>query len=59
MTMTTMAWLSALPPFLTLAVAIWSGRIIPSILVGILLGGYLRDSRITGASLVATIRECL
>ncbi len=46
--MITMNWLSVLPPLLTIAVAIWSKRIIPSLLVGLLLGGYLLDPRITG-----------
>ena len=46
--MTTMTWLSVLPPLLTIALAIWSKRIIPSLLAGLLLGGYLLDRRITG-----------
>jgi len=46
--MTSMTWLSILPPLLTIAVAIWSRRTIPSLLVGLLLGGYLLDWRITG-----------
>ncbi|MEX2090077.1 MAG: Na+/H+ antiporter NhaC family protein [Bacteroidota bacterium] len=43
-----MTWLSVLPPLLTIALAIWSKRIIPSLLAGLLLGGYLLDRRITG-----------
>lgn len=43
-----MNWLSILPALLTIAVATWSKRIIPSLLVGLLLGGYLLDPRITG-----------
>src|SRR3970040_465773 len=46
--MTTMPWLSVLPPLLTIAIAIWSRRIVPSLLAGLLLGGYLLDRRITG-----------
>lgn len=46
--MTTMTWLSILPPLLTVALAIWSKKIIPSLLAGLLLGGYLLDRRITG-----------
>ncbi len=46
--MTTVTWLSILPPLLTIAIAIWSRRIIPSLLAGLLLGGYLLDRRITG-----------
>lgn len=44
----TMTWLSVLPPLLTIAIAIWSKRIVPSLLAGLLLGGYLLDRRITG-----------
>jgi tetracycline resistance efflux pump len=44
----TMTWLSLLPPLVTIAVAIWSKKTIPSLLVGLLLGGYLLDPRITG-----------
>jgi tetracycline resistance efflux pump len=43
-----MTWLSVLPPLLTIALAIWSKRIIPSLLAGLLLGGYLIDPRVTG-----------
>jgi Na+/H+ antiporter NhaC len=43
-----MTWLSVLPPLLTIAIAIWSKRIVPSLLAGLLLGGYLLDWRITG-----------
>jgi Na+/H+ antiporter NhaC len=44
----TMTWLSVLPPLLTIAIAIWSKRIVPALLAGLLLGGYLLDRRITG-----------
>ena len=46
--MTTMTWLSILPSLLTIALAIWSKRIVPSLLAGLLLGGYLLDQRVTG-----------
>ncbi len=46
--MTNMTWLSVLPPLLTIALAVWFKRIIPSLLAGLLLGGYLLDRRITG-----------
>ncbi len=51
-----MTWLSILPPLLTIAVAIWSKRIIPSLLVGLLLGGYLLDWRLTGGFEIAVDR---
>jgi len=60
---TTTPWLSILPPLLTIAIAIWSKRIIPSLLVGLLLGGYLLDHRITGGfetavdQIVATLTD--
>lgn len=46
-------WLSVLPPLLTIALAIWSKRIIPSLFAGLLLGGYLLDPRITGGFEIA------
>ncbi len=46
--MTTMTWLSTLPPLVTIGLAIWSKRIIPSLLAGLLTGGYLLDRRVTG-----------
>jgi len=61
--MTTTPWLSILPPLLTIAIAIWSKRIIPSLLVGLLVGGYLLDHRITGGfetavdQIVATLTD--
>lgn len=54
--MTTTPWLSVLPPLLTIAIAIWSKRIIPSLLVGLLLGGYLLDLRMTGGFEIAVDR---
>jgi len=56
-------WLSILPPLLTIAIAIFSKRIIPSLLAGLLLGGYLLDRRITGGfesavdQIVATLTD--
>ncbi len=61
--MTTTPWLSILPPLLTIAIAIWSKRIIPSLLVGLLVGGYLLDHRVTGGfetavdQIVATLTD--
>lgn len=34
-------WLSLLPPAVTIAAAIWSKKILPSLLLGLLVGGYL------------------
>lgn len=42
------AWLSILPPIFTIAVAIWSKKIIPSLLIGLLVGGYLLNPTLTG-----------
>lgn len=41
-------WLSVLPPLLTIAVAIWSKKIIPSLLVGLVAGSYLLNPSATG-----------
>ncbi|MBK5284838.1 MAG: hypothetical protein JJE25_05515 [Bacteroidia bacterium] len=41
-------WLSILPPILTIAVAIWTKKIIPSLLIGLLLGSYLLSPTLTG-----------
>lgn len=46
--MTNLAWLSTLSPLVTIGLAIWSKRIIPSLPAGLLLGGYLLDWPITG-----------
>lgn len=54
--MNTMTWLSVLPSLLTIAVAIWSKKTLPSLLVGLLLGGYLLDWRITGGFETAVAR---
>jgi tetracycline resistance efflux pump len=41
-------WISLLPPLITIALATWSRRIIPSLLVGLLAGGYLLQPTLTG-----------
>lgn len=41
-------WLSVLPPLLTIAVAIWSKKIIPSLLVGLIAGSYFLNPTVTG-----------
>ena len=46
-------WLSILPPVITIIIAIWSKRIIPSLLVGLLIGSYLLHPTITGGIEIA------
>jgi len=41
-------WLSVLPPRLTIAIAIWSKKIIPSLLIGLLAGSYFLHTTVTG-----------
>ncbi len=41
-------WLSVLPPIITIVIAIWTKKIIPSLLIGLLLGCYLLNPTITG-----------
>lgn len=41
-------WLSVLPPLITIAAAIWSKQILPSLLVGLLVGSYLLHPTPTG-----------
>lgn len=41
-------WLSILPSIITIAIAIWSKKIIPSLLIGLLVGGYLLNPTLTG-----------
>jgi tetracycline resistance efflux pump len=41
-------WLSILPPIITIAVAIWSRKILPSLLLGLLVGSYLLNPTIIG-----------
>ncbi len=42
------SWLSLLPPLITIAIAIWSHRILPSLLIGLLTGSYLLHPTVTG-----------
>ena len=41
-------WLSILPPIITIAAAIWSKKILPSLLLGLLFGSYLLNPSIIG-----------
>lgn len=41
-------WLSILPPIITISVAIWSKKIIPSLLIGLLAGCYFLNPTLTG-----------
>ncbi|MEO5642165.1 MAG: Na+/H+ antiporter NhaC family protein [Bacteroidia bacterium] len=41
-------WLSILPPLITIAIAIWSKKIIPSLLIGLLAGCYILNPTFTG-----------
>ncbi len=41
-------WLSILPPIITIAVAIWTKKIIPSLLIGLLAGCYFLYPTLTG-----------
>jgi Na+/H+ antiporter NhaC len=41
-------WLSIIPPIITIAIAIWTKKIVPSLLVGLLVGSYLLHRTITG-----------
>lgn len=43
-----LTWLSILPPILTVAIAIWSKKIIPSLLIGLLVGSYFLHPTLTG-----------
>jgi tetracycline resistance efflux pump len=43
------AWFSILPPIITIAIAILSKKIIPSLLIGLLAGCYVLNSTLTGA----------
>ena len=42
------AWLSILPSIITIAIAIWYKKIIASLLIGLLVGGYLLNPTLTG-----------
>lgn len=41
-------WFSILPPIITIAIAIWSKKIIPSLLIGLLAGSYFLNPTLTG-----------
>ena len=41
-------WLSILPPIITIAIAIWSKKILPSLLLGLLVGSFLLNPSIIG-----------
>jgi len=41
-------WLSILPPIITIVIAIWSKKIIPSLLIGLLAGCYFLNPTLTG-----------
>ncbi|MDZ4809961.1 MAG: Na+/H+ antiporter NhaC family protein [Bacteroidota bacterium] len=41
-------WLSILPPVITIAIAIWTKKIIPSLLIGLLAGCYFLNPTLTG-----------
>ena len=42
------AWLSILPPLITIACAIWSKKILPSLLLGLLVGSYILNPSLIG-----------
>lgn len=42
------SWLSVLPPLVTIALAIWSKKILPSLLLGLLVGSYILNPSIIG-----------
>ena len=41
-------WLSILPPVIAIAIAIWSKKILPALLAGLLAGSYLFHPTLTG-----------
>jgi tetracycline resistance efflux pump len=43
-----MPWLSLVPPILTIVAAVWSKKILPSLLFGLLVGSYLLNPSIIG-----------
>lgn len=42
------AWLSILPPIITIVIAVWSKKVLPSLLAGLLVGSYLLNPSIIG-----------
>lgn len=43
-----MTWLSLLPPLIAIAIAVWSKKIIPSLLIGLLAGSYFLHATLIG-----------
>lgn len=43
-----LTWLSLLPPIITIAAAMWSKKILPSLLFGLLVGSYLQNPSLIG-----------
>jgi tetracycline resistance efflux pump len=41
-------WLSALPPIIAIAIAIWSKQILPALLAGLLAGSYFLHPTLAG-----------
>jgi len=41
-------WLSTLPPLITIGLAVWSKKILPSLLAGLLAGSYFLNPTLTG-----------
>jgi tetracycline resistance efflux pump len=41
-------WFSLLPPIITIGIAIWSKRIVPALLIGLLAGSYFLHPTLTG-----------
>ncbi len=56
-------WLAILPPIITITVAIWTKKIIPSLLIGLLAGGYMLNPTLSGGfettvdQIVKTLRD--
>ena len=42
------SWLAILPPIITIAIAIWSKKILPSLLLGLLVGSFLLNPSLIG-----------
>lgn len=41
-------WLSILPPIITIAIAIWSKKILPSLILGLLVGSFILNPSVIG-----------
>lgn len=46
-------WIAIVPPLLTIAVVIWSKKVLPSLLLGLLVGSYLLNPSIVGGTQTA------